>query len=261
MSTHAQLAASLSIDALGPDARAAFEVASEAGYRGIAFATNHAELTPESLGESGRRHLKTLLRSRRLAVEVLRAAAPRAGITDPATIDRTVANVRRAIELAHALAVPTVSVNLGPVGSNPAEAAALRELADLADRAGITLACSGETAAGLEGLLKEVAFHCARGNLDTGRLIAAGEDPLKVAEQLAGRLGEFTAADAVRAGKAVRGTYLGEGQLPLPELLEILDETGFQGPTVVDVRDLADPAAAARHAANVLRKAWDAVRR
>jgi sugar phosphate isomerase/epimerase len=265
MANETAVPAALAIDGLGGDARDAFALASSAGYRGIAFATNHAELTPESLGESGRRHLRKILESKRLGVEAIRAAAPRAGITDSATIDRTVENVRKAVELAHDLRVGTVAVNLGPVGSgNVAESTAVeavRELSKIADAAGITLAVAGETSAPVEALLKQVDYERARMNLDAGRLIAGGEDPLKVAEQLAGRLGQFTAADAVRAGKAVRGAFLGEGQLPLVEMLEILEEMGFRGPTVVDVRDVGDGAAGARHAAEVLRKAWAAVRR
>jgi sugar phosphate isomerase/epimerase len=265
MANDAQVPAALSLDGLAGDAREAFALASEAGYQGIAFATNHAELTPEVLGESGRRHLRKILETKRLGVEAIRAAAPRTGITDMGTIDRTVENVRKAVALARDLGVGTVAVNLGPVGSGNvnegAAAGAVRELAEMADRAGIVLAVSGESSAPVEAILKQIAFDRARVNLDSGRLIAGGEDPLKVAEELAGRLGQFTAADAVRAGKAVRGAFLGEGQLPLVELLEILDEIGFRGPTVVDVRDVPDGAAGARHAAEVLRKAWAAVRR
>ena len=65
-------------------------------------------------------------------------------------------------------------------------------------------------------------------------------------------IGQVTAADAIRGGKSVRATFLGEGQLPLPELMEILEEQGFRGPLVVDVRDLSDSAEGARHAAEVL---------
>jgi sugar phosphate isomerase/epimerase len=261
-----QLPASLSLDGLPTDARSAFALASDAGFRGIAFATNHRELTPDALGDTARRHLKKLLTSRNLRIDAIRAAAPRAGITDPATIDRTVDNVKAALQLAHQLGVHTLALNLGPLSSasgvTPASAAAvIRELAQEADAAGVTLALSADAAAPLEELLKTVNADHARANLDAARLIAAGNDPLHVAESLAPRLGQFTAADAVRAGNTLRSAYLGEGQLPLVEMLEVLDNIGFQGPSVVDVRDLADPAAGARHAAEVLRKAWDAVRR
>ena len=101
-------------------------------------------------------------------------------------------------------------------------------------------------------------YERARVNLDAAGLIGAGEDPLTVAEEMAGVIGEVTAADAIRAGQALRATFLGEGQVPLPELMEILQEQGFHGPMVVDVRDLPDAAAGARHAAEVLRRLWRA---
>jgi len=47
----------------------------------------------------------------------------------------------------------------------------------------------------------------------------------------------------------VRAAWLGEGQLPLPELVGLLREQGFAGPWVVDVRGLGDGAGAARRAA------------
>ncbi len=103
-------------------------------------------------------------------------------------------------------------------------------------------------------ILKQVDYDRARINLDPARLLAAGEDILKDTESLAGLIGQLTAADAIRAGSTTRPTFLGEGQLPLPELLEILHEQGFQGPTIVDLHNLPDPTAAAHHAAKVLEK-------
>jgi sugar phosphate isomerase/epimerase len=265
MPTDPPIRAALSLDALGPDARAAFDLAAAAGYRGVSFATNHAQLSPDALGASARRHLKTLLASKRLSLDALRAAAPRAGLTDPAAIDRTLDNARKAMLLARELGVETVALHVGPVGQSAVPEAtlvsALRELAQQADAAGLTLALGAEGTESLAGLLKQVDYERARVNLDTARAIAAGEDPLEVAELLASGaghgVGQVTAADAVRAGKTVRAAFLGEGQLPLTDFLEILEEGGRGGhvPLVVDVRDLPDPAAGAAHAAAVLRKA------
>ncbi len=160
--------------------------------------------------------------------------------------------------LAKDLGVLTVSLNIGNLtGSKIPEStivAAIRDLAQHADAAGLTLALGSDAALTLAGIIKQVDYDRARINLDSARLIAGGEDPLKLAEALAGGIGQLTAADAVRAGSTVRSTFLGEGQLPLPELMEILEEQGFRGPTIVDVRDLPDAAAGARHAAQVLGK-------
>ena len=95
----------------------------------------------------------------------------------------------------------------------------------------------------LARVLKAVDFERARMNLDGAGLIGAGEDVLKAAEWMAG-CGWADDGDGCRAGRAGRSgrRMLGEGQLPLRELMELLREQGFAGPWVVDVRDLADGA-------------------
>jgi sugar phosphate isomerase/epimerase len=253
--------AALAIDGLtNLDARASFDVAASAGYRGIAFATSHAELNPEALGPSARRHVRTILGTKGLGIESLRAAAPRGGLTDAATIDRSLENARKGIVLARELGIRTVSLNVGRLGhqaglTESTIIAALRELAQQADASGLTLALAAE--GGVEALariIKAVDFDRARINLDAARAIGEGENLLSGAEWAAGRIGQFTAADAIKSGRGVRAVPLGEGQLPLRELAGLLRDHGFQGPWVVDVRDLADGADAARRAAALLRK-------
>jgi len=263
--------AALALEGLGGpgalDARGGFAVAADAGYRGIAFATNHKELNPDELGPSARRHVKSLLATKGLAVESVRVAVPRGqaggGLSEAATIDRTLENARKGMLLARELGVRTVAMHVGDLtrlagaagGTGLPEGtviSALRELAQQADAAGLTLALSAEGAEAFARILKGVDFDRAKVNLDGARLIGAGEDALKVAEEFHGEIGQFTADDAVRAGSKVRAALLGEGQLPLEALMEILREQGFSGPLVVDVRDLPDGIAGARHAAAVL---------
>lgn len=255
----ARIHAALSLDGLGDDARAAFSLAADAGYTGIAIPTNHPQLTPDQLGDTARRHLRKTLDSRSLAIDAIRVAAPRAGLTDPATIDRTIDNARQAIALAHALGVRTVALHTGAISALKVTPdtlqSAARLLAAEADRAGVTLALSADATPQLRDLLTAVAYDQARANLHTAGSIASGEDPLKAAELLAGSLAEVTLGDAIRAGQAARLVELGEGQLPLSDLLAHLREQDFHGPMVVDVRELPRNADAARHAAETLRRA------
>jgi sugar phosphate isomerase/epimerase len=248
--------AALAIDGLPGDTRSALDLAASVRYQGVSFATNHPELAPDQLGQSARRHFKTTLSSRRLAIDSIRVAAPRGALTDTETIDRTMDNARKAFLLAADLGVKTVALNVGNLGTSKVPAstivAAVRDLAQHADAAGLSLALGSEGAQHLRGLIKDVDYERATVNFDAARLIEAGDDPLKVAEEMAGIIGQVTAADAIRAGKSARATFLGEGQLPLPELMEILEEQGFRGPLVVDVRDLTHSAEGARHAAEVL---------
>jgi sugar phosphate isomerase/epimerase len=261
MPTNDQLPAALSIDALGDDARSAFAIASNAQYAGISFATNHPQLKPADLGESARRHLKTTLNAKHLNIDAIRIASPKGGLAEMETIDRTLDNARKGFLLASDLGVKTVALNLGNISNTAAGkvprssiVAAVRELAQHADAAGLKLALSSDGAEELRTLIKEVDFEGALVNLDAARLISNGEDPLKVAEEMAGAIGQVTAADAIRAGKSVRAAFLGEGQLPLPDLMQILEEQGYRGPLIVDVRDLLNAPEAAQHAADVLRK-------
>ena len=272
MNENRVIPAALGLEGLGGfDARAGFELAASAGYRGIAFATNHAELNPDALGPSARRHVRTVLAAKGLAVESVRAWAPKGGLAEAGTIDRTLDQVRKAMMLAREMGVETVSLYAGMLGAGDGGGAggeargtggvpegtivaALRELAQQADASGLTLALSA--GGGMEALarvLKQVDFPRAKINLEGAGLIGAGADVLKAAEWMAGTVGQMTASDAIRAGRGVRAAMLGEGQLPLRDLMALLRAQGFAGPWVVDVRDLADAPGAARHAAEVLR--------
>jgi sugar phosphate isomerase/epimerase len=250
--------AALALEGMGDlDARGGFDVAAAAGYRGIAFPTHHRELNPETLGPSARRQVKAILAGKGLAIESLRIAAPRSGLADPGTIDRTLENARKGMNLARELGVATVSLNVGMLAESgglpeATVVAALRDLAQQADAAGLTLALSSATGSQALGrVIKAVDFERARVNLEGAGLIGAGEDALAAAELLAGNIGQMTVSDAIRAGKAVRIAMLGEGQLPLRELAALLREQGFTGPWVVDPRDVG--VEGAQRAARVLR--------
>lgn len=245
--------AALSLDGLGDDARASFDLASTLGYRGIVIPTNHPQLSPGELSASAKRQIKKILEGRDLCLDGLRVAGPRGGLSTPESIDRTVDNARKAIALAFDLGVKQVSVNAGSLAHPQSAQSAAKIIAQEADRAGITVAFSADETAGLATLLKAVAFEYAKANFESARAIGAGADPIAAAETLAGMIAQFTAADAVRAGKSVRMVELGQGQVALGELLAALRDMDFAGPVVVDVRHLSNAILGAEHAAAILR--------
>ena len=208
MATDLSIPAALAIDGIaGADARTAFDVAAASGYRGIAFGTNHRELNPRELGESGRRHLRTILSGKHLRVESLRVAIGKGGLADARMIDAGLNHARETMTLARELGVRMVSVNVGTLGGTGGNAvpegtlvSALRELAQQADAAGVTLALGADSTPKLAGLLKQVDFEGAKMNLEGARTIGAAEDPLKLAEEYGGMMAQFTASDAVRSG-------------------------------------------------------------
>jgi sugar phosphate isomerase/epimerase len=79
----------------------------------------------------------------------------------------------------------------------------------------------------------------ARLLLDTGALLAAGEDPLAVARAFAGRIGSVRLAP-------------GSADLPLAELRAFLKDISYDGALVVDLPPADDPLAAARSARSAL---------
>jgi sugar phosphate isomerase/epimerase len=256
MSNVERIAAALSLDGVGGDARAGFALAGGAGYSGVAIATNHAELSPEALSDSGRRHVKKILESSQMNVAAVRAAGPRGGLMDPAGIDRMVGNVRKAMKLAADLSASTVTLHAGSMSAAGVAggAAALKELAQEAEHAGLTLAVSGDASDKLLAMLADTGCENATLNMSPAAAIGAGEDAVKLLQSLRKLPGALTAADAIKAGKQLRLVTMGEGQVPWEEVFAVLREQDFRGPTIVDVRDLTDSPAGAIDAAAYLRR-------
>jgi len=264
MADISRISAALSLDGLGDQARPAFELAAQAGYAGISIPSNHPEIGPAALSDTGLRHLKKTLDTQRLGIAAVRIAGPRAGLSDPATIDRMMANARAGMQWAHALGVPVVALHVGSLretagaATSTAQAAILsaaRELANEADKAGLTLALNAEDLGGLSKLLDSLAFDHARAHFDPASVMGAGEDPEAAAQRLLGRIGQMTADDAIGGARGTsQRVELGQGHVPVRELLAMLESTGFRGPVIVDVRHLPNAPHAAQAAADYLRQ-------
>jgi sugar phosphate isomerase/epimerase len=80
----------------------------------------------------------------------------------------------------------------------------------------------------------------ARLLLDTGQLLAAGQDVLRFAEEFSSRLGQVHLGDR----KGERPAPLGQGDLPLAELLSLLRQAGYHGHLVIALEELDDPLSA-----------------
>ena len=256
-----RISAALSLDGLGDQARAAFDLAAQAGYAGVSIPSNHPEIGPAALSDTGLRHLKKTLDSQRLAIAAVRIAGPRAGLADPATIDRMMAHAQAGMQWAHALGVPVVGLHIGSLREVATSAAyasilsAARTLANEADKAGLTLALSADDLGNLRGLLDTLAFDHAQANFDPASALGAGEDPEAAAQRLLGRIGQMTADDATGGARGTsQRVELGQGQVPVRELLAMLESTGFHGPVIVDVRHLPNAPHAAQAAADYLRQ-------
>lgn len=70
--------------------------------------------------------------------------------------------------------------------------------------------------------------------MDTGHLLSVGEDPLAFADALSSRIGLVHLRDQ----KKDKPVAFGTGDLPLAALLDILQNTGYDGELVVELEDV-----------------------
>ncbi|MCE2449903.1 MAG: sugar phosphate isomerase/epimerase [Candidatus Latescibacteria bacterium] len=74
----------------------------------------------------------------------------------------------------------------------------------------------------------------ARALLDTGHLLSVGEPIMPFAEALAGRIGLIHLRDQ----QGEKPVPFGEGELPFAELFELLADSGYDGPLVVELEEV-----------------------
>ncbi|MGC8560800.1 MAG: sugar phosphate isomerase/epimerase family protein [Phycisphaerae bacterium] len=270
---------SLHIDTLGDDLRHAVYVAAESGYAGVAVGISHPQLAAADFGITARRHFMKMLQSRNLNLAAVRVGAGAMGCSDWNHAERLIHQAQRAMQLARDCRAGEVVIYLGepPAGkistdTGPAasktedhdagEAAAitrsvLDEVLAAADRTGIKLTLSCGHAAWLASILKQHVSKTLGAALDSGRVLAAGYSPPEAAVELAGMIHTWICADAVRSGGATQSVLLGSGRGDFRAVADVLDEQGFSGTVMVDIRGLADPSAAAVHAARLLLEVMD----
>jgi sugar phosphate isomerase/epimerase len=269
---------SLHIDTLGDDMRQSITAAAQLGYSGIAVGIGHPQLSASDFGTTARRQWVKMLQAHQLELTAIRAGAGVRGCVDPVNAEVLIHQARRAFELARECCAGAVVVYLGEPSQPPSKSSAtpsalhrqghavadsdsrqasmidavLDELLSAADRIGIMLVVSSGDPAWLKEIIRG---HCSKtvgAALDTYRILTAGFSPEDAACQLAGMIKLWICADAVRGGGVTQSVQLGTGQAHLQATVKILEEQYFSGATIVDIRGLADPLAAARHAAQKL---------
>ncbi len=271
---------SLHIDTLGDDMRHAIALTAELGYAGITVGIGHPQLNAADFGVTARRHWMAILHSHHLALTAIRTGAGVGGCTDWSHAEILIQQTHRAIDLARECRAHEVLVYLGEppsatpsasptgqsdshpgVGGNArgpdiaggtAADAVIDELLSAADRASVKLVFSSGNAHWLKSKIKPHHSKSVGAALDSYRVLAAGQSPADAAGELAGIIHTWIGADALRHGGVMQNVLLGTGQGDLHATLRALDDQYFSGPMIVDIRGLADPAGAARHAVQTL---------
>ena len=153
---------------------------------------------------------------------------------------------RQAASLAAEMGIAGLSLHLGfvPQSNDPAYEPVLKrvcEIAEPAHAAGVSLLLETgqETSSELLQFLNDVRCQSVDANLDPANFLLYGVgDPLVAVATLGRHIRHVHLKDAVLSdqpgtkwGKEVR---LGEGQVPIPELLESLDNVDYTGPLVIE---------------------------
>ena len=240
------LAPTLAPLALPP--RQAFDRLREMGFRHVQLSAAQPGLRPRELDRSARRDLAATLRRRELGVAGIDAWIPPAHFLDAARVDRAVAMVIEAIELAGDLGRCPVCLTLPADDSetgNPALASLVAAVVEPAQRRGVELADHAIPVAAREGIGVGV---------DPAAWLARDEDPAAAVSRHAGRLVSVRLCDLLTSG--LRGP-IGDRQERRLDVIAYKVAVSLacpQRPVVVDARQWGEPWAGLRQTV----EAWDA---
>jgi sugar phosphate isomerase/epimerase len=232
-------------------------------FRAIELAAA-GELAPSNLSATGRRHLSRFVNGLGLDLVSLTADLPGLRLSDPRTVDERVARTEQALELAAELKVPVVTAAVGalthPETGEPSPAAieALGQIGEYGDRRGTIYALrpTRETGQRLVRVLDALSCPSIGVCLDPAAAVMCGANPIAEIEAWAAQVALFHARDGT-AGLGERHgseTRLGEGEVDLVGVLEVLEAVDYHRPYILRQHDSATPAADLQHAREWLRR-------
>lgn len=211
----------------------ALRVAREQGYRSLYGNSAGAELAPQELSGSARRHLAKYLRDIGARLDGLQPEFAGAGLAEPALAERRLALLADTLAMAADLGTRRAAVNIGGLaGEQPTPLALemLREAADLSDRCGIALAIH-DPAADPERLAERIA---ALGCPTLGVALDSAATPaISAAGALQSHIASVALRDARRTAGGVEETAWGAGGVDFRGWLAALDAAEYDGPLVI----------------------------
>lgn len=218
-----------------------FSTAAAMGAKGLILDAV-GELSPDQLGETGRRDLRHTLRSVELALIALHLPTRRPFDTEE-QLDERLARAERAFVLAYELGSRLVLARLGPLPDESETdrraiyARAVTELGRRADHRGVQLAIETGTESGesLRAFLDSLGELGLGASIDPGPLLQNGFDPIEATRSLGPRVLHAYARDAsatptnhpITANP--RGFGFSPGVLDWEEYLGSLEEIGYAG--------------------------------
>jgi sugar phosphate isomerase/epimerase len=243
------------------------EAARRYGYQGVELRLLDGEIIPADLDAAGRERVKRALSG--LGIPSVGTSC-RFSSPDADERARSRAEAERYLGLAAELGAETIRVFGGNIaGGDTLEAAcgriaeSLNELALAAERAGVLIALethdamsAGRTVA---DVLAQVPSRCVGALWDSHHPYRMGETPGETYRLLEGRILATHVKDARRDGERWQLLPMGEGEVPVREMLGALHEHGWSGWVSVEWEkkwhpELAEPEVALPQHLEVLRR-------
>lgn len=217
------------VAALGDAVRRSLVRLAEARFRLVQLDATRPGLRPRDLDASARRDLRATLRRHELELAGLDAFVPVRDLADPVTMDRAVAALLGAIDLAGDLGRITVSLALPEDGADELVA----PIAAAAAARGVILADHRVPAGGTDDVVRR--------GVDPAAILAAGGDPVAEVHAHARRLGAARLVDLLRSGHRGPVGDPSDGRLDVLAYRVALSAAGWDGPVVLDARRWAAP--------------------
>jgi sugar phosphate isomerase/epimerase len=244
------------LESLGLPLRRALQEAERLGVSGVQVDAL-GDLSPNRLGQTGRREFRHLLRSHNLELTAL-GCPLRRGLDVAEDQQPRIERICQAMTLSFDLGARVTIVQAAQVPEDPADpraallSEALLALGQHGDRTGTTLALETglESGAVLRRFLDRFDTGGLGVNLDPANLLMHGFDPCESVRALKGKIVHSHAKDArkVSASRTAHEVPLGHGDIDWMEFLGALEEVEYRGWLTIEreVSDnrLADVAAA-----------------
>jgi sugar phosphate isomerase/epimerase len=258
------------LDDLKLDVRRGLKWAAEMEFRAVELGAVEGDVTPQNLGSSGRRELARLADGLGLSLAAFSAEMPHLRLSDTRAVEERIDRTCRIIDLARDVRVPTVTAGLGALTDRqtgqPSELAveALSRIGDHADSRGVRFALRPSYDAGvhLTAVLDAIRCPSLVVCLDPAAVVMTGANPLASIERYIEQVKLFHARDATAGFSDPHGgephlgreTPLGEGDVDIVGVLEVLRAVDYRGPYILRRHDARDPIQEIQSARETLRR-------